>query len=76
MRNTQVQTEPLATTLWTLRKSATEIVCVFEARRGAFELRISRNGVISAAHRFETEAEAAKFAADLEHDLKAHSWTD
>jgi hypothetical protein len=76
MRNTQVQTEPLATTLWTLRKSEKEIVCVFEARAGAFELHISRNGVISVAHRFETEADAAKFAADLEQDLKAHNWTN
>jgi len=74
MRNIQVQTEPAATTLWTLRKSGTDIICVFDARGGVFELRIARDGVVCATHRFEAEAEAAKFAADLETDLKAHKW--
>jgi hypothetical protein len=75
-KNVQIQTEPVATTLWTLRKSGTDIACVFEARRGTFELRILRNGAMSVTHGFETEAEAARFAADLERDLKAHSWAE
>ena len=76
MPNIQVQTAPVATTLWRLRKSETDIVCAFDARGSVFELRIARNGVVCATHRFETEAEAAKFAADLETDLKAHKWAD
>ena len=46
MPNIQVQTALVATTLWRLRKSETDIVCAFDARGSVFELAGSGAGVL------------------------------
>ena len=61
-------------TLWKLWKNGCEIECVFESSPSVSELRLVRDGVRCATHRFDSDGDALEYADALERDLTARGW--